>query len=201
MKKYLLTVVIGCLSITFVSYAVGGLLTPGGGALLTPGTVQRVGTAIQPATTGDTLASAGLPWVSGFFTSLNASTTNAGTLTQGGGRTASSTSNLIATSTASDFDVENYISFTPNGGSVTLKLPASSTLASMIPKAGDSRRVILENATTTAEIDITLSVLGVSGMTIYNATSSLAVKPGKFATLDFYRKSNSDIIVIFDLTN
>jgi hypothetical protein len=199
--KYLPIFLVCAFLVASIAYGVGGKLTPGGGTLLTPGTVQRVGTAIQPATTGDTLGTWALPWVSGFFTSFTASTTDAGTLTQGGGIFASSTSNAIATSTASDFDVENYISYTPNVSSVILKLPASSTLSAMIPKTGDTRRVILENATTTPGITLTLSVTGVAGMSISNATSSLTIPPGSFGILDFYRKLNTDIFVIFNLAN
>lgn len=59
-----------------IAYGVGGLLTPSGGGLLTPGTVIREGTAIQPAVSGDTLGTFASPWSAGYFSTLHASSTD-----------------------------------------------------------------------------------------------------------------------------
>lgn len=125
--------------------------------------------------------------------------TDVSTFTQGGGVTASSTSNSSETLLASDFDTENYIEYTPNVSSVTLTLPATSTLSSFIPNAGDSRSIILENATTTAGINITIAAG--TGMDLQVPDGqNVIIGPNNYAILTFYRRSDTDMVVVVDET-
>lgn len=122
--------------------------------------------------------------------------TTASTLTQGGGIRATTTTATTATLLASDFDTENVIDVTPGGASLTLTLPATSTLTSFIPTAGQTRTIYIRNATTTADINIT--VAGGTGTALRNATSTGAIIRGvtggnSYGKIDFVRKSTSDI--------
>jgi hypothetical protein len=120
------------------------------------------------------------------------------TLTQGGGVRATSTLNSAETLLASDFDVENYIEYTPNISSVTLTLPATSTLATMIPNAGDTRTIIIENATSTASIDITISAG--AGMDLQEPDGQdLVISEDNYAILTFWRRSDTDMVVTVDV--
>jgi len=124
-------------------------------------------------------------------------TTVVETLTEGGGIRATSTDDTTATFLAADFDVENMIEFTPNVTGITATLPASSTLSSFVPNAGDHRELILCNATTTANASFTLG-FG-AGMNAQQATSTLAIPDGECAVLDFYRATDTDLEVFYDL--
>lgn len=124
-----------------------------------------------------------------------------GALTQGGGITASSTVNSAETATASMFDTENVIDYTLNLVDSTLTLPATSTLSSFIPTAGQTRDVIIRNATTTATMDLTLAAG--TGMNLVTATSTKVIlgnaTGSNYALLKFIRKANTDIDVLLDI--
>lgn len=115
--------------------------------------------------------------------------------TQGGGVTATTTLATATTLLAANFDTENVIDVTPGGASLTLTLPASSTLP-LGTTAGQSRTIYIRNATTTADINIT--VAGGTGTALRNATSTGAIIRGvtggnSYGKIDFVRKSTSDI--------
>lgn len=139
---------------------------------------------------GTIINSAGA-WVWNISSSTASATV--GTFTQGGGVRATSTDDTTATLLASDFDVESQIVFTPNVVSITLALPASSTLASFIPVAGQSRTIALINGTTTAGVGFTLA--GGTGTSIRKASTTAVVLPAGLNELTFNRKSNTDIEV------
>lgn len=120
-----------------------------------------------------------------------------GTLTEGGGIRATSTDDTSATFLASDFDVENMIEFKPTVTGITATLPATSTLTSFIPNAGDHRDLMICSATTTAAISFTLAQG--TGMNLQQATSTLAIATGQCAILNFYRATDTDIEVYYDL--
>lgn len=92
-----------------------------------------------------------------------------GGLADGGDILASSTpgdSTLLAS------NVMKYRQFdhTLNTQSGTLTLPASTTLAGWLPSPGDTREILIRNATTTSSINLTIAVG--TGMTLKNAASS-----------------------------
>lgn len=126
-----------------------------------------------------------------------------GVFTQGGGVRATSTSNSAETLLASDIDTENVVDYTANVSSVTLTLPASSTMTGLVPKAGLTRTIFIRNATTTAAINLTLA--GGTGTILKQATSSNQAGAktiygdtdgDNYARLDLIRKANTDIDVL-----
>lgn len=118
---------------------------------------------------------------------------------QGGGVRATSTDDTTATFLAGDLDVETIIVFTPNVGSITATLPASSTMPNFLRGAGMSRTVALCNGTSTAQTPFTLA--GGTGMDVVNSTSTLAINTGDCASLRFIRQSDTDFFVLFDQGN
>lgn len=114
--------------------------------------------------------------------------------TQGGGITSTSTyasSPLLA----SYFDTENIIEIANWTTNPTITFPASSTLSSLCPTAGDSRSIILKNATTTG----TITFAAGTGNTISNATSTLVVPAGDFVSATFVRQTDTDFDILFDI--
>jgi hypothetical protein len=122
--------------------------------------------------------------------------TDVSTFTQGGGTRATSTSNSAETLLASDFDVENYIAYTPNVQTVTLTLPASSTLSSFAPNAGDVRKIVIENATTTNATGITIAAG--TGIDLQVASTTNTFYGNTSAILTFIRDASSDFIVFLN---
>ena len=134
---------------------------------------------------------------------IGTSAFSSGTFTQGGGIRATSTDDTTATLLASDFDVENIIDFTPNVPAITLSLPASSTLSSFAPTAGNVRTVYIRNSTTTATTLGDVIIAGGTGTLLKIASSSPSAAvllgdtdAGNYAKLDFVRKSNTDFEVL-----
>ncbi len=125
---------------------------------------------------------------------VNGSSVTTNTLTQGGGIRATSTVNNAETLLASDFDVENVIDYTLNVQAATLTLPASSTLSSFVPTAGQTRSIFIRNATTTAT---NLTIAGATGVLLKKATSTAVIigdtDGANYARIDFTRKANTDI--------
>ena len=119
------------------------------------------------------------------------------TFTQGGGVTASSTSDSTATLLATDFDTESYIAYTVNGANCTLTLPATSTLSAMIPNTGDFRTIFVQSATTTDAT--TLTFVAGAGMDIQEPDGQdLVIEGNDWARIDFLRLTNTDMVVWFD---
>lgn len=121
--------------------------------------------------------------------------TTASPFTEGGGVTATSTSGNVVPLLESDFDTENIIDVTLNVQDATLSFPATSTLTSFIPTAGQTRTLFVRNATTTATMDLTIS--GGTGVLLKKATSTAVVygdtDGANYARIDLTRKSNTDI--------
>ena len=99
--------------------------------------------------------------------------------------------------TMKESDLLGYTSILmyPSVGDVTATLPASSTLTSLIPNAGDVVDITFVNSTTTAGIDITLA--GGTGLTLQQASSTLIVGPSQVAILRFIRLASTDILAFF----
>lgn len=125
-----------------------------------------------------------------------------GTFTQGGGVRATSTTALVVPLLATDFDTENVIDVTLNTGSGVLSFPATSTLTSFIPVAGQTRTIFIRNATTTASVD--LGVSGGTGVLLKVASSSPAFIAGdtdgsNYGVVTLLRKANTDIEALFSM--
>lgn len=137
----------------------------------------------------------------------NSSTvTNSATTTQNGALNleaplthgaVNSTSTTATSQTLAVTDLYGYSSIlmTPNVDSVTLTLPATSTMNAFVPNAGDWRTILLVNGTTTAAK--TVSIAAGTGTLLKNASTTAAVGPGSVASLMFIRKANTDIDVLF----
>jgi hypothetical protein len=123
--------------------------------------------------------------------------TNFMTGLQRGGVVATSTDDTTATFLARDLNNTSRIDFTPNVAGITATLPATSTLGSFVQKTGDTRDMLLCNASTTAAATFTLA-FG-SGMIDSLATSTLVIGSRDCAQLTFSRAPNTDIDVFYDL--
>lgn len=86
---------------------------------------------------------------------------------------------------------ERSVILSTNAGALTLTLPASTTLKSFLPKAGDSAKYVIVNQGTAL-----LTLAGGTGTLLQTASSTKTVNIGGTATLDFVRKANSDIVVL-----
>ena len=110
---------------------------------------------------------------------------------------ATSTSATTQTLTQGDINGYSSLALTPTVGSNTITLPATSTLTSFIPVAGNQTTLYVYNATTTAGILLTIG--GGTGMNLTIATSTAAstvvLSPKKAALFQFLRLANSDISV------
>lgn len=111
--------------------------------------------------------------------------------------TYSTTTPAAATLSAKETAGYSTVNFYPSVGAVTLTLPASSTLASIIPKAGDMKRVCYYNATTTAAINITLAAgtgIDVESASTTNQTAgstNLVIGPDSTACIEYQKKGSS----------
>jgi len=179
--------------------------TAGGTDLLKVSQIQSTTGAIsfsdENLTTTGTLA-AGATTLSSTLAVGGATTltgaTDASTFTQGGGITATSTTNATETLLASDFDVENFIDYTPNLNS-TLTLPATSTLSTFIPNAGDMRRVIFRNASSTVAATLTLAAGTGIDLQFVEATGGDLVLNGlDIGEMTFIRETDTDIIALWN---
>lgn len=103
--------------------------------------------------------------------------------------TFATTSTGSGTLTAANLQDKTTILST-NAGSLTLTLPASTTLNAFIPKAGDRVSMVIVNQGTAL-----LTMAGGTGTLLQTASTTKAVNIGGSATLNFVRKSNRDIVV------
>lgn len=115
-----------------------------------------------------------------------------GFVTQGGGVTAT-TSTGAATLTEANVSV-GLIEHT-NAGATTITLPASSTITTLIPTAGQSFRLTYANLGTGID-----TIAGGTGTLLHVASSTITtalktVAPSGSAVFVWTRKSNTDIIV------
>jgi len=118
-----------------------------------------------------------------------------GTLTQGGGVTATTTA-ASGTLAASDFDTENLIEVSLTGAlAPTITFPASTTFP-LGTKSGSWRNFAVFNSSTTAGAIITIA--GNTGTLLEVASSTTAtglktIAPSGIAIFTAIRKANSDI--------
>lgn len=115
----------------------------------------------------------------------------------------SSTSTTATTYTLTQADILNYdtILMTPNTGDLALTLPATSTLTSLVPTAGDMAEQCWHNASSTAGIDITFAAG--TGITLLSATSTSGgigaptIQPLDIGCFKFVRQGNTDVTAAF----
>lgn len=134
--------------------------------------------------------------------SVAATTTALGQISAKGGILRSNTNSTSTTATSytaveKDFYRYSTVILTPTVNSLTLTLPASTTLTSMVPLAGDEADLTLLNGTTTAGKTITIA--GGTGTLLRNATSTLVVPANSPAKLRFIRNSVTDVLVFVDI--
>lgn len=86
---------------------------------------------------------------------------------------------------------------TPTVGAATLTLPASSTLTTIVPTAGDRARLVIVNASTTAGQALTIA--GGTGVLLSKATTTATILSGGqgVGIIEFIRKTNTDIVANF----
>lgn len=128
-------------------------------------------------------------WIGTILSSVSATL---GFTTQGGGVTAT-TSNGAGTLTQANINVGS-IEHT-NTAATTITLPASTTITSLIPTAGQSFRLTYFNLGTGID-----TIAGGSGTLLHVASSTVTtalktVAPSGSAIFVFTRKSNTDIVV------
>lgn len=113
------------------------------------------------------------------------------------------TGGILSTSTPANMTMAytdlqySVISVLPTVGSITMTLPASTTMSSSyLPNAGDSTQFVVHNASSTAGIKITLA--GGTGSLVEVSTSTAAttflIQPLGTALIEAYRKANTDYI-------
>lgn len=88
------------------------------------------------------------------------------------------------------------ISDLPNVGSITLTLPASSTMSTFLPSVGDTKSYTLFNASSTAAITVTLA--GGTGTILEDASTTKAIGPLKAATVTVFRSTDSDLVFLMN---
>jgi len=111
-----------------------------------------------------------------------------------GGSIATSSELSSLTMNARELNNVSSYSFAPGVASFTLTLPASSTLTNFVPRAGDVRYVVFQNATGTDGINLTLvgntgTILrGVHGTStvLYDGMSGLMVFRRSATTTNIY---------------
>lgn len=137
---------------------------------------------------------------SGAITANGIITSNAGVIRS----YTNSTSTTATTYTAVQADILNYdtILMTPNVGALTITFPATSTLTSMVPSAGDTQETCLYNATSTSAATITITAGAgmdlerVATSTTSGSTGVLAIPATGSACFKFVRQTNTDISVL-----
>lgn len=108
-----------------------------------------------------------------------------GALTQGGGTVATSSTGA-GTLTAANLTT-GTIQHT-NAGATTLTLPASTTLTTFIPTAGQCAQIVILNVGTGID-----TIAGGTGSLLATASSTKNVNVAGMATLDACRKVNTDV--------
>lgn len=114
------------------------------------------------------------------------------------------TSTTATAMTMVQADILNYetLLITPNTGALTYTLPATTTLTSLVPSAGDWQEQCWYNATGTSAATITIAAgtgidLETASSTTAGPATSLVIGAGNSGCLKYIRKANTDILVQF----
>lgn len=111
----------------------------------------------------------------------------------------STTTPASMTMRASDFSVSSFLSINPTLGSVTMTLPASTTMAAagFLPYAGDCTEDIFHNSTTTSGVAITMAAgTGSLLLSASSTVNALKIYPGSAARFIACRKVNTDYLFL-----
>lgn len=111
-------------------------------------------------------------------------------------------SSSVTSGTLKESDLLGYDTFlaTPTGAAATktLTLPATSTLTSFVPNAGDRQDLCFFNATTTAATTITFAAgSGIDLETSSSTATDLILLADNMGCFSFLRKTNTDIVAGF----
>lgn len=121
---------------------------------------------------------------------------------QGGGHlsfTATSTQSA-RTLTQAEMAIISAVTVTAtNSPALTITLPASSTLTTLIKSPGDWRDWIFYNAQTGAAT--TTTIAGGTGVTVTSASGTKAIPAGKTAIIRMFRRANTDVEALMLLMN
>jgi len=117
-----------------------------------------------------------------------------GVITEGGGIYATTSKGSLLRMTFSMFDTENVIDVTPGllaSTDVKTTLPASTSLTNFLKYPGQVRGLIFRNTTSATTHFVRLA--SSTGVIVTSASTTSRIAPGKHATLNCYRKTNTDI--------
>lgn len=115
----------------------------------------------------------------------------------GGSVLATTTAGTATTLTEAELEDYNYFSVSPNVvADITFTLPASNTLDTFLPNAGDSKRIVFDNTTTTKGTDIAFAD-GVGTWLLYSS-STPRVLASSTGALTLTRRSNTDVVALFE---
>lgn len=117
-----------------------------------------------------------------------------GVFTEGGGISTISTTSATYTLTQAELAAGNVISIAnTQGAALTLTLPATSTLTTVIPSAGNVRRWYIQNLHTTAASSTTMAAG--AGIELQGTSTASALIPGAFwGKLDCYRQASTNVV-------
>lgn len=115
-------------------------------------------------------------------------------LTQGGSVLATSTTGTATILATSDLLTYSTWEVTPNTADLTYTFPASSTMATLVPSAGDFREWTIINATSTAAIDVIFAA-GTGSAIKGSCGGGLTLDEASHGTLRIARKANSDLVI------
>lgn len=115
--------------------------------------------------------------------------------TQGGSILATSTVGTAAVFKESDLLTYSGWEVTVNTSDATWTFPATSTLTSIIPNAGDFRTWVIHNATTTAAIDVIFAA-GTGTELKGGGGAAATIDEASFGSFTLYRKANTDIMIL-----
>src|SRR3990167_4643112 len=138
----------------------------------------------------------------GVVTSSTGSFSGLVTLEGGQLKSYTNASSSVTTGTLAQSDILNYdtILLEPTGAAATktLTFPATSTLTSFVPTAGDRQDTCFFNATTTAASTITFAAgAGIALENVASTTPDLILGADNTACFTFIRKTNTDIVAAF----
>ena len=110
---------------------------------------------------------------------------------------ASSTSNAAETLLESDLTSYSGFDYTPGDAAVTLTLPATSTMTTLIPSAGDCYLWRFRNLDATAATSTTIAA-GTGMDLVENENGDVVIEGGNEAQLLFCRELDTDVTVYVD---
>lgn len=123
--------------------------------------------------------------------------TNVTYFSYGAGIYASSTSANVGTLPVSVLTTYSSMDYTPGDLAVTLTLPATSTMTSFIPTAGDCYDFRFRNVDGTAATSTTIAA-GTGIDLVENENGDVVIEGGNEAQIKFCRESDTDVTVYVD---